>query len=112
MQKIKKEGLLALRKRFRKNTTLLRRGLKQLGFKPVAENPANCVTGILSGQYDAEKIIKIMREKYNIEITPSGGDFKNKLFRIGNFGNILKKDIDLFLKSLGKTLKELKNDCR
>ncbi|GHT63497.1 serine-pyruvate aminotransferase [Endomicrobiia bacterium] len=112
LQKIKKEGLLALRKRFEKNTTLLRRGLKQLGFEPVAENPANCVTGVFSGQYDAEKIIKIMRGKYNIEITPSGGDFKNKLFRIGNFGNILKKDIDLFLESLEKTLKELKNDCR
>jgi aspartate aminotransferase-like enzyme len=112
LQKIKKEGLLALRERFKKNTTILRCGLKRLGFEAVAENPATCVTGVLSGQYDAEKIIKIMREKYNIEIAPSGGDLKNKLFRVGNFGNICKKDIDLFLESLERTLKELRNDYR
>lgn len=51
-----------------------------------------------------------MRSKYNIELAPSGGKFKEKLFRIGNYGNINKPEIDEFLHSLKLTIKESNNN--
>lgn len=110
LEKIKKEGLDNFRIRYRKNTNYLRKGLLKLGFSTFAEVPANCVTAIYSDNFDADAIVKIMREKFNIEIAPSGGALSKKIFRIGNYGNIKKDDIDKCLKSLRKTIKELKND--
>ena len=107
LEKLKKEGLENYRKRYQENTDYLRSELNKLGFTPLAKNKTNCVTAIYSEKYDAFEIVKIMREKHNIEIAPSGGDLKNKLFRVGNYGNINKKDIKLFIKKLKLTLKEL-----
>lgn len=110
LEKIKKEGLESYRKRYQKNTEYLRKNLSKLGFYPLAEKPTNAVTAVYTEKYDASKIVKIMREKYNIEIAPSGGDLSKKLFRIGNYGNINKKEIDLFIRYLKKTIKDLEND--
>ena len=41
-----------------------------------------------------------MRSKYKIELAPSGGILKEKLFRIGNYGNINKPGIDKLVQSL------------
>jgi aspartate aminotransferase-like enzyme len=107
LEKIKQEGLENIQQRYADLTAYLREGLKEVGFIPVAKNPVNCVTGIYTAPYDASQIVKIMREKYNIEIAPSGGDMKTKLIRVGNFGAIGKEEIDLFLKCLKLTLEEL-----
>ena len=52
-------------------------------------------------------VVKIMREKYNIEIAPSGGDLKTKLFRIGNYGNVGEDEINQCLNALKKVKEEL-----
>lgn len=110
LEKIKKEGLENYRQRYQENTSYLRAELAKLGFKPLAKNLTNCVTAVYTDKYDASEIVRIMREKYNIEIAPSGGDLKTKLFRVGIYGNIVKKDIKYFIKRLKQTLKELEND--
>ena len=107
LQKIKKEGLVNFRNRYKQNTLYLREGLQKLGFNVLAENPTNCVSAVYTNDVDAYQIVQLMREKYDIEIAPSGGDLKHKLFRVGNFGAIKIKDIKYFLKSLDKVLKEL-----
>lgn len=108
LEKIKFEGLENFQKRYKNNTMFLRNGFKKLGFDIIAQNPANCVSAFYTGKYDASQIVKIMREKYNIEIAPSGGDLKTKCIRVGNYGNIGIKEIKKCLKSFEKTLKELK----
>jgi len=109
LNKIKTEGLENYRQRYYNLTGKIRDGLKNLGFSTFAKNPANCVTGVWTeGKCDASEIVRIMREKYDIEIAPSGGENKTKLFRVGNFGNITEKDIERFLKSLKAVLEELK----
>ncbi len=110
LEKIQKEGLDKYRQRYFALTKRIRDGLLEFGFVPVAKYPANCVTGVFTEKYDASEIVRIMREKYNIEIAPSGGDLKTKLFRVGNFGNITESDIDRFLFAMKETLKELNND--
>lgn len=110
LQKIKDEGLENFQARYRNNTKYLRHQLSKLGFNTFAENPANCVTGIWTDTYNADDIVKIMRSKYNIELAPSGGMLKEKLFRIGNYGNINQLEIDEFLNSLKLTIKEINNN--
>ena len=61
-------------------------------------------------QNNVEVFEQIMREKYDIEIAPSGGDLKHKLFRVGNFGNITLKDIKKFLKCLRRIIEEINYD--
>lgn len=109
LEGIKEEGLENYRQRYYNLTEKIRQGLKNLGFSTLAKYPANCVTGVWTeGKFDASEIVRIMREKYDIEIAPSGGENKTKLFRVGNFGNITEKDIERFLQSLDATLKELR----
>lgn len=110
LKKIKTEGLQNYRKRYQKNTETIRTGLKALGFEVFAKNPANCVTGVMTEKYNASEIVRIMREKHNIEIAPSGGDLKDKFFRIGNFGNIDQTEIKRFLTAMKSTIEELDND--
>ena len=100
LEKIVNEGLESFRLRYKLNTDYLRSNLKQMEFNILAKNPANCVSAVLTEDIDASLIVKIMREKYNIEIAPSGGELKTKLFRIGNYGNIGKKEIDKCLNAL------------
>lgn len=108
LEKIQKEGLENFRTRYKKNTEFLRKGLEALGFKILAKSPANCVSAVMTNDIDAEVVVKIMREKYDIEIAPSGGNLKTKLFRIGNYGNIGENEINQCLKALELTLKEIK----
>ncbi len=108
LEKIRKEGLENFRARYRKNTDYLRAGLEKLGFKIIAENPANCTSAVYTTEYDASQIVSIMREKHGIEIAPSGGELKTHVFRIGNYGNIGEKEIKKCLKALEVTLKELR----
>ena len=107
LEKIKKEGLDKYRERYQKNTQYLRKELAKIGFYPLAENPTNAVSAIYTEKYDAYEIVRILRDKHNIEIAPSGGNLKTKLFRVGNYGNIGKKEIKLFINKLKLTLKEL-----
>lgn len=107
LDKIQNEGIDKLQKRYAENTEIIRNGLKELGFTTYAEHPAACVTGCMSGKYNAKDIICVMRDKYNIEVAPSGGDLAEKFFRVGNFGAIGKKEIAKFLTAMKKTLKEL-----
>lgn len=110
LDKIKKEGLETFRNRYKKNTLFLREGLAKLGFEVLAQSPANCVSAVLTDKYDSSLIVKIMREKYNIEIAPSGGELSKKLFRIGNYGNIGCKEISKCLKALKKTIESIQHE--
>lgn len=109
LQKIQEEGLDNVRKRYENNTKYLRDGVKNLGLGFFTEHSANCVTGIVTPEnINASEVVRIMREKHHIEIAPSWPGLREKLFRVGNFGNINKPEIDRFLNALKLTLEELK----
>mgnify|MGYP001524917855 CR=1 FL=1 len=107
LEKIRSEGLENFRARYREHTEYLRIGLEKLGFKCLAKNSANCVTAVMTNDFDASLIVKIMREKYNVEIAPSGGELKTKLFRIGNYGAVGLDEINHCLEVLEKVKEEL-----
>lgn len=107
LEKIKNTGLDNIQSNYKNITKKIRNVLSEFGFEILAENPANCVSAVYTDKYDAYEIVSIMREKYNIEIAPSGGELKHKLFRIGNYGNITDKEIDILKNAFQKTISEL-----
>lgn|SRR5574344_2160259 len=107
LEKIRAEGIDALQDRYFKLTEYLRNKMSELGFEMIPEHPSNCVSAYWSGKYPASKIVDILRTKYGLEIAPSGGDLKDKMFRIGNFGHITYADIDNLIEKLKLTISEL-----
>ncbi len=109
LQKIQNEGLENVRKRYEENTQYLREGIKNLGLGFFTEFPVNCVTGVVTPEdINAADVVSLMREKHHIEIAPSWPGLKERLFRVGNFGNINKSEIDRFLEALKSTIEELR----
>lgn len=109
LKKIQEEGLDNVRKRYETNTQYLRDGVKRLGLGFFTEHSANCVTGVVTPEdVNAADVVRIMREKHHIEVAPSWPGLRERLFRVGNFGNINKPEIDRFLNSLEQTIKELR----
>ncbi len=110
LEKIVAEGLDNVQQRYLENTLYLREKLAEIGLELASDNLANCVTGIWSPEgIKANEIVDTMSEKYHISVAPSPGDLKTKLFRVGNFGNINKEDINYFAESLQATIAELRH---
>lgn len=48
------------------------------------------------------KLLTILKKNYNIILTPSGGELKDKLIRVSHMGNMSKKYIDVLINHLKK----------
>ena len=61
----------------------------------------------------SEKLLSMMREKYNIMIAGCFGDLEGKVIRVGHMGeNADERDVSLTLKALAGCLKELGFDLK
>lgn len=61
--------------------------------------------------YEADGIIKHMKENYSVLIAGSYGELKGKLLRIGHMGeNIFENRVEYTLKALENTLRDLKTE--
>jgi len=50
----------------------------------------------------AYKIVEDFEKKYNIILTPSGGELKDKLIRISHMGNMDKKYVNILINNMYK----------
>lgn len=66
-------------------------------FKMVTESPSNAVTSLYALNSNAYDIFLCLKDNYNIWICPNGGEFKNKIFRVGHIGALTIKDYDQLL---------------
>lgn len=64
---------------------------------------SNAVTPLL---FDgtAQDVYKRLKDEYELVLTPSGGDLKNTMLRVGHIGNLSIKDYDLLIVALKETL--------
>lgn len=75
---------------------LVRESLEDIGLRFVAkdEDASSCVTAVFSPDgINGEEIVRVTREKYNVEIASIQGDLKGKAFRIGHMGYINSNDL-------------------
>jgi len=81
--------------------------LGSLNLEVIGKNHSSGVLGIrFPGNVDAFSVVQSLRENYGIEITPSPGEDKSRVARVGLFGEITMKDIDGFIDSLTQVLNQ------
>ena len=74
----------------------------------VGRRPSNAVTAVCAPEgIDAQKIVKILRDKHNITIAGGQEQAKGKIFRIAHMGYMDTYDIVSVVSAVELTLKEL-----
>lgn len=62
---------------------------------------SNAVTPLLTGEgISAYELFQTLERDFGIWVCPSGGEMKDKMFRVGHIGNLQEKDIDYLLKAM------------
>lgn len=69
-----------------------REKIKHMPFKIASESMSNAVTPLYPVNVSAYDIFKILKDEYQIWVCPSGGELKEKLFRVGHIGDLTKDD--------------------
>jgi len=93
----------------RKMAAAARAAAKALGlqlFAPDAPSPALTAVKAPEG-IDAQKIVKIMREKHGVTVAGGQGEAKGKIFRIAHMGYISQWDLVVTVGALEAVLAEL-----
>ncbi len=89
----------------RKKSDYLLNGLVGLGLEVIGDAHSSGVLGVIFPiDVDAFDVVSRLRDEFFIEITPSPGEDKPRVARIGIFGKLELSDIDYFLVSLKKIL--------
>lgn len=63
------------------------------------ENASNCVTALRPKNPDvnAHKIFEILKDEYGIWICPNGGEYAEKVFRVGHIDAVSEEQIDILI---------------
>ena len=69
-----------------------REKIKDLPFELMSQSPANAVTSLHPLRADAYNIFLLLKNEYKIWVCPNGGDMKDKIFRVGHIGALIKED--------------------
>lgn len=78
-----------------------REGIKELPLIIASDSLSNAVTPLFVREgVDAYQIFEILEDEYGIWVCPSGGDLRNKLFRVGHIGNLTLRDNDTLISAL------------
>ncbi len=106
---MREEGLENLFARHHRLAEATREGLKAMGLKLLApEAPSPAVTAVFSPEgVDAGKIVKILKEKFNMTIAGGQDDLKGKIFRVGHIGYYDPMDIVAVLAAVEAALNQL-----
>lgn len=88
LQNMQKEGLENLFKRHALMARMVRESAKAIGLKLFApEAPSDAITAIYAPEgVDSGKVVKILRDQFNMTIAGGQDAAKGKIFRIGHLG--------------------------
>ncbi len=102
-------GLEGIWKKHERLATACREGLKAMGLKLYApESPSNAVTAAYSPEgIEAGKIVKSLRENFNMTIAGGQDAAKGKIFRIGHLGYYDPMDMVSVLSAVEMSLHQL-----
>ncbi len=109
LQNMRKEGLEAMFKRHATMAASIRNAAKAIGLKLYApEAPSTSVSAIYAPEgIDSGKIVKNLREKFNMTIANGQDDAKGKIFRIGHLGYYDMLDMVSVWSAIEKSLADL-----
>lgn len=108
---LEEEGKKARLDRHRLMMTMVREGLKALGFELYVEErwASPTVTAATGGGVDVSQLVKAVKARTGVVLSGGQGELKGKIFRVGHMGAVSPLDmvstlgaIELGLASLGK----------
>lgn len=105
-----KEGKENIFKRHLELRNFLRAELKKLGLKLYVEDEfaSPTVTSVILPEgIDGQKLLSVLRDKYNTVLAGGMGETKGKIIRIAHMGFVNKKELDQVIDALYKSLKNL-----
>ncbi len=103
LHKICDMGLEAKIARTAELAAYFRKGAKEMGLRIPDFPLSNAVTPVIFDG-DAYEVFEKLRNEYDITVTPSGGDLRGKLLRVGHIGNLCEEDYDALFDALRKVL--------
>lgn len=77
-----------------------RKGIEDLPLTLFSENPSNAVSALYTQKENAKQIVDVLRENYQIWVCPNGGEYAQKVFRVGHLGAIQDEDNEKILVAL------------
>ncbi|MBE5885004.1 MAG: alanine--glyoxylate aminotransferase family protein [Lachnospiraceae bacterium] len=80
---------------------------QELGFEIPKFEKSNALTPILFEE-KGKLVYSILKEKYGYIVTPSGGEFAERILRVGHIGNLNDEDGLQLLNAMRKVVDELK----
>jgi len=108
---IEEEGIENRWERHKELATLVREGVKDLGFElfPVDEEfCSNTVTSVkVPADFDVSAFRKVLSKRYGIEIAGGQAELKGRIFRIGHMGVATERDIYSTLLCIELALEEM-----
>ncbi len=106
---VREEGIENRWKRHHELGEAFRDGVSESGVDFVAEegHRADTVTGFWVPEGKAPEIQKQMRSKHNIEVSRGLLENNGKMIRLGHFGNLSMKQMNVVLEALASVLRDL-----
>lgn len=74
-----------------------RNKIRDLPFEYVTDSMSNAVTSLHPTSASAYDIFTVLKDEYGIWVCPNGGEFKDKIFRVGHIGYLTTKDFDVLI---------------
>lgn len=104
LKRIKEIGLENFINKTKKNAEFFRNGIKNLPIQIPDYGLSNTLTPIIFKNDNAKELYNYLREKYDITLTPNGGELSNKLLRVGHIGNITESDLADLIEKMKEVL--------
>lgn len=101
LKELRKQTISKANNKTKKLANYFRKNIKDLPFEFYVKDMPNAMTTLTSTDGKlATQIIQDFEEKYNIILTPSGGDLKDKIIRVSHMGNMNKKYLNVLINAL------------
>lgn len=88
----------------KKKAIYFREQMQALPVKIPEYSLSNTLTPIILPDDNAEEVYQYLKEKADIYVTPSGGELKHKMLRVGHLGGLCLEDYDILLRYLKEAL--------
>lgn len=103
-------GKEALLKFIEQKCQYFRKKVLETGLKiPNTYTLSNMLTPIICKDVNANKLVKHLRDNYQLCVNPCGGELGNKMFRVSHIGNTTMEDFDELLEKILYSIKEIQN---
>jgi aspartate aminotransferase-like enzyme len=97
---IKERTLPTIISQHKQRAYYFRKSIADMQLNVLPARQSNAITTVLCKKNDAFDIVQSLSQQYGIEVAPSGGELKHKIFRISHMGAQNDSDVDDLIRAL------------